>query len=138
MKLQRLAKRNSTKMWQNAFTLMFRFAFGLPVGGYRRTDSTFFRHGTLDLSRGSARLQLKKTGRWDYLSFFERMLVRWTTLGVIISSVYGYFFARATLILALIWASTVVIIVVALAVTALIKFRDTFTRRLKVRPRKIT
>lgn len=138
MRLQRLAKRNSTKMWQNAFTLLFRFALGLPVGGYRRTDSTFFRHGTMDLSRGSARLQLKKTGKWDYLSFFERMLIRWTTIAVCLSSAYGYFFARQTLFVALIWAGATVFLGIVLCGLFILKFHEMFSRRMRVKRRKIS
>lgn len=138
MKLQRLAKRNSTKMWQNTFTLLFRFALGLPVGGYRRTDSTFFRHGTTDLSRGSSRLQLKKTGRWDYLSFFERMLLRWGTIAVCVSTAYGYFFARTTLLLALVWAGVVMFLIVAFSIMFIIKFHEKLNRRMRVKRRKIS
>lgn len=137
MKLQRLAKRNSTKMWQNTFTLLFRFALGLPVGGYRRTDSTFFRHGTIDLSRGSARLQLKKTGKWDYLSFFERMIIRWGVLFLTISTAYGYFFARTTLLLGLVWAAAVMSTMAILLLLFVIKYRDKLARKVKVKSRKI-
>lgn len=138
MRLQRLAKRNATKMWQNAFTLWFRFALGLPLSGYRRTDSTFFHHGQTDLSRGSNRLLIKKTGKWDYLSFFEIMLIRWSIIGVSLSTIYGYFFARHALIVALIWLATVIFLTLFLSLVFVIKFKGKLERKFKVKHRKIS
>lgn len=67
---------------------LWRFAFGLPMDGFRRSDAGFFRKGERDFTKKA------NANRWDYLPYYQRAAIRWISLAGLLTLLVGWFVAR--------------------------------------------
>lgn len=76
----------------SAVRVIARIVSGRCLDGMRRTDATFLRHGTRDLTPHS------RAPRWAWLPGWRRALVRIITLAVMSAGIDAWFFHRTALI----------------------------------------
>ncbi len=72
--------------------LAARFVSGRCMDGMRRTDATFLRHGSRDLTAYG------RAPRYAWLPGWRRALVRMVTVASVSGAVWAWFFARSALI----------------------------------------